>query len=114
MPAKHQKAKEIDRLESLEDKGWTRVKDISANKVFLLIPMAIEGRLHATDKIFLLGMFVVTDRIECEGTLTLNGIEHTGAISRPESRIWLLWVGESSSKQPSTDSANYWPVVTWW
>lgn len=53
--------------------GWTKEKDITANKVFLSGPLIIDGRLHATDKLCLSGDFIVTDKLECEGNFTLSG-----------------------------------------
>ncbi|KAI1755422.1 hypothetical protein F4782DRAFT_404645 [Xylaria castorea] len=65
--------KELNDVEKLVAKGWTKEKDITANKVFLSGLVLAEGRLHATDKLCLRGDFIVTDRLECEGNFTLSG-----------------------------------------
>ncbi|KAI0456122.1 hypothetical protein F5B21DRAFT_468793 [Xylaria acuta] len=64
---------EPNEVEKLLAKGWTKKKNITANKVFLSGQLIIEGLLHATDKLCLHGDFVVTDKLECEGNFTLSG-----------------------------------------
>ncbi|TGJ87716.1 hypothetical protein E0Z10_g1032 [Xylaria hypoxylon] len=63
----------IDRLGQLVANGWSREKNMSANKLFLSGQLIIEGRLHATDKLCLCGDFAVTNKLECEGNFTLQG-----------------------------------------
>ncbi|KAI0439601.1 hypothetical protein F4803DRAFT_32378 [Xylaria telfairii] len=68
-------AKEIERMMA---RGWTKEKDITANKVFLSGPLIVDGRLHATDKLCLSGDFIVTNKLECEGNFTLSGCVQLG------------------------------------
>ncbi|KAJ2973788.1 hypothetical protein NUW58_g8849 [Xylaria curta] len=60
-------------VEQLVEEGWMQVQSMSANTVFLCSQIIINGRLHATHKMCLCGDFVITDGLECEGNLTLNG-----------------------------------------
>ncbi|TRX94508.1 hypothetical protein FHL15_004663 [Xylaria flabelliformis] len=64
---------ELNEVERLVAKGWTKGNNITANKVFLSGQVIVEGLLHATDKLCLRGDFIVTEKLECEGNFTLSG-----------------------------------------
>ncbi|KAI3336702.1 hypothetical protein HD806DRAFT_528296 [Xylariaceae sp. AK1471] len=63
-----------EEVDELEVQGWTREKDITANKVFLSGQVIIEGRLHATGKLCLKGRFFVTDKLEEKPAVVKNMI----------------------------------------
>ncbi|KAI1742210.1 hypothetical protein F4680DRAFT_446277 [Xylaria scruposa] len=64
---------ELNEVERLVAKGWTKGKNVTANKVFLSGQVIVDGLLHATDKLCLSGDFIVTEKLECEGNFTLSG-----------------------------------------
>ncbi|KAI0907958.1 hypothetical protein F4824DRAFT_494357 [Ustulina deusta] len=70
---KKRTATQEESIKWLVDKGWTKEKDLSANKVFLCRQIIVEGRLHATDKLCVCGKVIVTGKLECEGNFTLRG-----------------------------------------
>lgn len=68
-----EEVKEVHHVKQLIAHGWRPKDDVSANTVFLFGPVVVCGRLHATDKLCLRGVFYIVGGVWCEGNFTLYG-----------------------------------------